>query len=99
MFAPEEVFAPLSAEPRAHTELTPAEKRALRGRIRKSRKRSRDALEKAVGKFARKGSSGGSKNSKHKEAISESVVKSGKGITVVGRKVGEKEKKKNNQGR
>jgi U3 small nucleolar RNA-associated protein MPP10 len=87
MLAPEEVFAPLSAEPRARSELTPAEKRALRGRERKSRKRSRDALDKAVDKFASKRSSNAPKKSKHKQAASESVVRSGKGITVVGKKV------------
>jgi U3 small nucleolar RNA-associated protein MPP10 len=87
MFAPEEVFAPLSAEPRARSELTPTEKRTLRGRERKSRKKSRDALDKAVDKFARKTGSSATKNSKHKQAPSKSVVKSGKGITVVGKKV------------
>lgn len=85
MLAPEEVFAPLSAEPRARSELTPAEKRALRGKERKSRKKSRDALDKAVDKFARKRSSA-TKNSKQKQSASESVVRRGKGITVIGKK-------------
>lgn len=85
MLAPEEVFAPLSAEPCARSELTPAEKRALRGKERKSRKKSRDALDKAVDKFARKRSSA-TKNSKQKQSASESVVRRGKGITVIGKK-------------
>ena len=86
MFAPEEVFAPSSAEPRARSELTPAEKRTLRGKERKSRKRSRDALDKAVDKFAKKRSIDATKNLKHKQAGFESVVRSGKGVTVVGKK-------------
>jgi U3 small nucleolar RNA-associated protein MPP10 len=81
MLAPEEVFAPLSTEPRARSELTPAEKRTLRGKERKSRKKSRDVLDKAVDKFAKKRG----RDSKHKQPAS--VVKSGKGITVVGKKV------------
>jgi U3 small nucleolar RNA-associated protein MPP10 len=84
MLAPEEVFAPLSTEPRARSELTPAEKRTLHAKERKSRKKSRDVLDKAVDKFARKRNSV-TKDSKRKK--SESVVKSGKGITVVGKKV------------
>ncbi|KAG6902877.1 hypothetical protein C0995_010046 [Termitomyces sp. Mi166 len=83
MLAPEEVFAPSAADLRARSELTPAEKRALRGRERKARKKSRDALDKNVDKFARVGSIGSVK--RQKKAALESVVKRGKGVTIVGK--------------
>lgn len=84
MLAPEEIFAPSSSDPRARSELTPAEKRALRTKERKARKKSRDALEKGVDKFAKVKGIGGVK--KQKEAALKSVVKTGKGVTVVGKK-------------
>ncbi|KAG6911942.1 hypothetical protein DXG01_000190 [Tephrocybe rancida] len=83
MLAPEEVFAPSAAEPRARSELTPAEKRALRGRERKAKKKSRDALDKNVDKFAKVRGIGSVK--RQKKAALESVVKSGKGVTIVGK--------------
>lgn len=84
MLAPEEVFtAPSSL--RAHSELTPAEKRALRIKERKSKKRQRDILEKSVDKFAKSKGIGGIK--KQKQAALESVAKHGKGVTVVGKKL------------
>lgn len=64
--------------------MTPAEKRALRGKERKARRKSRDILDKSVDKFAKMKGIGGVK--KQKQAALESVVKSGKGITVVGKK-------------
>ncbi|KAG6813266.1 hypothetical protein H0H92_012680 [Tricholoma furcatifolium] len=91
LLAPEEVFAPSTAEPRARSELTPAEKRALRGRERKAKKKSRDVLEKSVDKFAKARSIGSVK--RQKKAALESVVKSGKGVTVVGKPKKESEKK------
>lgn len=84
MLAPEEVFAPSSSGPRARSELTPGEKRALRTRERKARKKSRDALDKGVDKFSKVKGIGGVK--KQKEAALKSVVKTGKGITVIGKK-------------
>ncbi|KAG6850523.1 hypothetical protein H0H93_012524 [Arthromyces matolae] len=90
MLAPEEVFAPSTAAPRARSELTPAEKRALRGRERKARKKSRDALDKSVDKFAKANSIGSVK--RQKKAALESVVKSGKGVTVVGKPKDSKKK-------
>ncbi|KAG5730042.1 U3 small nucleolar ribonucleoprotein mpp10 [Termitomyces sp. T112] len=83
MLAPEEVFTPSVAGLRARSELTPVEKRALRGRERKARKKSRDALDKNVDKFARVKGIGSVK--KQKKAALESVVKSGKGVTIVGK--------------
>ncbi|GLB36182.1 hypothetical protein LshimejAT787_0304700 [Lyophyllum shimeji] len=82
MLAPEEVFSP-SAETRARSELTPSEKRALYRRERKAKKKSRDALEKNVDKYAKVRGIGGVKQ--QKRAALESLVKSGKGITVVGK--------------
>ena len=84
MLAPEEVFAPSSSDPRARSELTPSEKRALRTKERKARKKSRDALDKGVDKFSKVKGIGGVK--KQKEAALKSVVKAGKGVTVIGKK-------------
>lgn len=85
MLAPEEVFAPLTAEPRAHSELTPAQKQALHNKNRKARKKSRDVLEKKVDKYAKVRGIGGVK--KQKQAALDNIVKSGKGVTVVGKKL------------
>ncbi|TFK41125.1 U3 small nucleolar ribonucleo protein complex, subunit Mpp10 [Crucibulum laeve] len=82
MLAPEEILAPSSSEPRARSELTPAEKRALRTKGRKAKKKQRDTLDKSLDKFAK--GIGGVK--KQKQAALEQVVKHGKGVTVVGKK-------------
>ncbi|KAI6162513.1 Mpp10 protein [Pisolithus thermaeus] len=79
--APEEIYAPASSDPRVRSELTPAEKRALRTKQRKARKKERDLLEKSVDKFAKK--KRGVKE--QKDAALKSLVKSGKGVTVVGK--------------
>jgi len=84
MLAPEEVFAPMSSDPRARSELTPAEKQALRRKERKAKKKARDALNVGVDKYAKARKVGGVK--KQKEDALKSVVKSGKGVTVVGKK-------------
>ncbi len=81
MLAPEEVFKPSPSDLKARSEMTPAEKRALRGKVRKVNKKRRDHLDKAVDKYAK--SKGGVK--KQKEAALETAVKSGKGVTVVGK--------------
>ncbi|KAJ7786353.1 U3 small nucleolar ribonucleoprotein complex, subunit Mpp10 [Mycena metata] len=83
MLAPEEVFATTSADPRARSELTPAEKKALRGKQRKAKKKSRDTLNTSVDKYAKMKGIGGIK--KQKQAALASVVKIGKGVTVVGK--------------
>lgn len=81
MLAPEEVFKTASSDPRARNELTPAEKRTLRAKERKARRKTRDALDKSVDKYAKmKGIK------KQKDAALKNVVKSGKGVTVVGKK-------------
>ncbi|KAF8912695.1 U3 small nucleolar ribonucleoprotein complex, subunit Mpp10 [Gymnopilus junonius] len=83
MLTPEEVFSAPSSL-RSRSELTPAEKRALRTKERKTRKRQRDALERSVDKFAKSKGIGGVK--RQKQAALESVAKHGKGVTVVGKK-------------
>ncbi|KAJ7492583.1 U3 small nucleolar ribonucleoprotein complex, subunit Mpp10 [Mycena latifolia] len=83
MLAPEEVFATSSSDPRARSELTPAEKRALRGKERKAKMKSRDTLNNSVDKYAKLRGIGGIK--KQKQAALATVVKTGKGVTVVGK--------------
>ncbi|KAJ7487638.1 U3 small nucleolar ribonucleoprotein complex, subunit Mpp10 [Mycena galericulata] len=83
MLAPEEVFATSSSDLRARSELTPAEKKALRGKERKAKKKSRDTLNNSVDKYAKLKGIGGIK--KQKQAALASVVKTGKGVTVVGK--------------
>uniref|UniRef100_A0A0W0EXV0 U3 small nucleolar ribonucleoprotein protein MPP10 n=1 Tax=Moniliophthora roreri TaxID=221103 RepID=A0A0W0EXV0_MONRR len=84
MLAPEEVFTPAASDLRAKSEMTPAEKQALRRKERKARKKRRDALETSVDKYAKSKKVGSVK--KQKEEALKSVVKSGKGVTVVGKK-------------
>ena len=85
MLAPEEIFAPSSSDLRAKSELTPAEKRGLHNKHKKAKKKARDHLEKSTDKVSRASrSSGGVK--RQKEAALRSVVKSGKGVTVIGKK-------------
>ncbi|KAJ7619063.1 U3 small nucleolar ribonucleoprotein complex, subunit Mpp10 [Mycena polygramma] len=83
MLAPEEVFAAASSDLRARSELTPAEKKALRGKERKAKQKSRDNLNNSVDKYAKLKGIGGIK--KQKQAALASVVKTGKGVTVVGK--------------
>lgn len=94
MLAPEEIFAPSSAEARARGELTPVEKRALRNKKKKAYKKARDSLDKSVDKYAKPKGMKGIKA--QKEAALKSVVKSGKGVTIVGKKStdGKKDRKK-----
>lgn len=82
MLAPEEIFAPSLSLPRARSELTPGEKRALRTKERKAKKKTRDALDKSVQRYGMPGIKG---VKKEKEKALKSVVKSGKGVTVVGK--------------
>ncbi|PFH54508.1 hypothetical protein AMATHDRAFT_134168 [Amanita thiersii Skay4041] len=81
MLAPEEIFAAATSEPRARSEMTPAEKRTLHNKQLKTKKKSRQMLEKSVDKFSKSKSV-----KKQKQAALESVVKSGKGVTVVGKR-------------
>ncbi|KAI0274674.1 U3 small nucleolar ribonucleoprotein complex, subunit Mpp10 [Gloeopeniophorella convolvens] len=83
MLAPEEVFERPASEPRARGELSPGEKKAVRNKLKKAKKKARDGLENSVDKFARpKGSRG---VEAQKEAALRSIVKGGKGVTVVGK--------------
>ena len=84
MLAPEEIFAPTPQDLVARSELTPAQKRAVRNKQKKLKKKARDLLDKSVDKFARSRGVGGAK--KQKEAALKTLVKSGKGVTVVGKK-------------
>ncbi|TBU38040.1 Mpp10 protein [Dichomitus squalens] len=84
MLAPEEVYAPASTDLRARSELTPTEKRALRNKQKKANKKARDAIEKSVQNFGRPRGVGDVK--RQKEAALKTLVKSGKGVTVVGKK-------------
>lgn len=85
MLAPEEVFAPSSSDLRARSELTPAEKRAARNRDKKRRRKTLDTLERAA--TGKAGSTNTNKSvKKQKEEALKSVVKSGRGVTVVGKK-------------
>ncbi|KIP11982.1 hypothetical protein PHLGIDRAFT_10298 [Phlebiopsis gigantea 11061_1 CR5-6] len=84
MLAPEEVFAPQSAQLKARSELTPAEKHALHNKQKKANKKARSTLDQSVNTFSKAKGIGGVK--KQKEAALKSVVKSGKGVTVIGKK-------------
>ncbi|KDQ63722.1 hypothetical protein JAAARDRAFT_169865 [Jaapia argillacea MUCL 33604] len=84
MLAPEEVFAANPNDLRARSELTPTEKRALHNKQKKAKRKARDKLDKSVDKFARSNRIGSVK--KQKEQALKSVVKTGKGVTVVGKK-------------
>ncbi|PIL31997.1 hypothetical protein GSI_06701 [Ganoderma sinense ZZ0214-1] len=84
MLAPEEVYAPASNDLRARGELTPTEKRAMRNKQKKANRKARDAVQKSVQNFGRPKGVGDVK--RQKEAALKTLVKSGKGVTVVGRK-------------
>jgi U3 small nucleolar RNA-associated protein MPP10 len=84
ILAPEEVFAPDSSDTRARSELTPTQKRALRNKEKKAKRKTRDALNTGIDKYAKMKGIGGMKRQK-REAL-QSVVKSGRGVTVVGKK-------------
>lgn len=88
MLAPEEVFAPDAAQLKARSELTPEEKRALRNKQKKANKKARSTLSQTANLHSKAKGIGGVK--KQKEAALKSVVKSGKGVTVIGKKSKEK---------
>jgi U3 small nucleolar RNA-associated protein MPP10 len=81
MLAPEELFTPAASDLRARSELTPSEKRALHNKKKKGKKKARDLLQSQADKYAKM-----KDPRKQKQAALESVVKSGKGVTVVGKK-------------
>ena len=84
MLAPEEIFNPTPSDTRSRSELTPSEKQALYSRKRKAKKRQREALEGDTGKRM-KLSRGISGAKKEKQAALQNIVKTGKGVTVVGK--------------
>ena len=75
---------PSTSELRSKSELTPAEKRAFHNKQKKAKKKARDVLEKSVDKYAKANGAGGVK--KQKEAALKNIVKTGKGVTVIGKK-------------
>jgi U3 small nucleolar RNA-associated protein MPP10 len=93
MLAPEEIYERSSADLRARGELSPREKRAARSKVKKARKNARDALDSSVNKFTKQ--KGASAIKAQKSAALQNIVKSGKGVTVVGKlkKGGEREKR------
>jgi U3 small nucleolar RNA-associated protein MPP10 len=84
MLAPEEIYGRSSSDPRARGEFSPKEKRAARNKLKKAKKKARDTLDRNVDKFAKTKGSGSVKA--QKSAALQSVVKSGKGVTVVGKR-------------
>ncbi|KIY52772.1 Mpp10 protein, partial [Fistulina hepatica ATCC 64428] len=92
MLAPEEIYAQASSDIRDRSELTPAEKKALHNKMRKAKRKTRDSLEKSVDKYA-KMNNGKKSVKKQKEEALASVVKRGRGVTVVGKKSKDFEKK------
>lgn len=85
LLAPEEIHAAPS-QTKSRSELTPAEKRALRGKERKLKKKRRDALETAVGKFGKTTGGRAPRNVKEAKGVAlNGLVKAGKGITVIGK--------------
>ena len=83
MLAPEEIFSTSMSSLQASSELTPTEKRARRTKARKLRKRQRDILDKRVKKIPKAKGMAGVK--KEKQAALNTLVKHGKGVTVVGK--------------
>ncbi|KAI0825164.1 U3 small nucleolar ribonucleoprotein complex, subunit Mpp10 [Trametes gibbosa] len=92
MLAPEEVYVPSASALRARSELTPTEKRALRNKQKKAKKKAHDAIQKTAEKVGRLRGVGDVK--RQKDAALKSLVKSGKGVTVVGKKNKEVESKR-----
>jgi U3 small nucleolar RNA-associated protein MPP10 len=86
MLAPEEVFSPSSSDMRARSELTPAEKRAVRNKDKKRKRKMRDTLDHAAGSGNSKTPRGAKSVKQQKEEALKSVVKSGRGVTVIGKK-------------
>jgi U3 small nucleolar RNA-associated protein MPP10 len=83
MLAPEEIYERSSADLRMRGELSPREKRTAWSKVKKARKKTRRALDNNVNKFAKTRGVGGIKA--QKSAALQNLVKSGKGVTVVGK--------------
>ena len=92
MLAPEELYGPSSSAPVARSELTPEQAQRAREKKRKSKKQERKHLGEMAELYGTKPKSngpgkGGAKG--EKERALQGLVKSGKGVTVVGK--GDKE--------
>ena len=87
LMAPEEVYSYDKTTTHSKTELTPSEKKTAHNRQKKLKKKQRQALDHAVDKFTKK--AGGRKQPKNvkdaKDMALKSLVKSGRGVTVVGK--------------
>ncbi|KAH9175392.1 U3 small nucleolar ribonucleoprotein complex, subunit Mpp10 [Lactarius sanguifluus] len=81
MLAPEEIYERPAIDPLAQGELSPREKRTARNKRKKVKKNARDTLESRVN--ARTKGIGGVKA--QKSAALRSIVKIGKGVTVIGK--------------
>jgi len=93
MLAPEEIYERSSSDPRVRGELSPKEKRAAQNKLKRAKKKARDVLDNSVDKFAKTKRPGGTKA--QKSAALRSIVKSGKGVTVVGKlKKGERDSRR-----
>lgn len=88
LLAPEEVFASSPADLRARSELTPSEKLTVRRREKRTKKKEQARLGAAVDAFGNsmKKGKGKGREKKEKEQALQQIVKTGKGVTVVGKK-------------
>lgn len=84
MLAPEEVYAVAPDGLHARSELTPTEKRTMRNKQKKVNRKAREAIQRSVQDFGRPKGVGDVK--RQKEAALKTLIKSGKGVTVVGKK-------------
>lgn len=86
LLAPEELLAPAKSISalRDHSELTPAEKKAARMKDRKKRKKAAEAVKSYVSSRG-KGKSKTASQKQEKDEALRTLVKSGKGVTVVGK--------------
>ena len=101
LLAPEELFAPPTASSAvARSELTPEEAHAARTKRRKAKQGDRKRLEEMADLYGKKqgGSKGRGGVRGEKERALQGLVKSGKGVTVVG-KGGQNEARKRGRGR
>lgn len=86
MLAPEEIYAPDSSALRSREEMTPIEKKSFRNKQRKARKKAQDIIKSAKDKLASSNNKPFGKSiKKEKEKALKSVVKTGKGVSVVGK--------------
>lgn len=86
LLAPEEQFAPPTSRALINrTELTPEEKQKQRGKDRKSKAAQRKALDELAELHGKKGNKKRTSVKEQKEEAMKSLVRAGKGVTVVGK--------------